>query len=71
MRETITGIAVGASISAAEIRLIRRMLYGVRPQAAGELALAALAMLIVSIVAAGFPAYRAASIDPMRELRSQ
>jgi putative ABC transport system permease protein len=68
---TITGIAIGASISAAEIRLIRGMLYGVTPQGAGELALAALAMLIVTIVAAGFPAYRAVSIDPMRELRSE
>ncbi len=68
---TITGIAIGAAISAAEIRLIRGMSYGVTPLAAGELALAALAMLIVSIVAAGFPAYRAASIDPMQELRSQ
>jgi predicted permease len=68
---TIIGIAIGASISAVEIRLIRGMLYGVTPRGAGELAVAALAMLIVTIVAAGFPAYRAASIDPMRELRSQ
>jgi putative ABC transport system permease protein len=68
---TITGIAIGASISIAEIRLIRGMLFGVTPQGVGELALATLAMLIVTIVAAGFPAYRAASIDPMRELRSQ
>jgi putative ABC transport system permease protein len=68
---TITGIALGASISAAGIRVIRGMLYGVTPQGAGELAAAALAMLIVTMIAAGFPAYRAASIDPMRELRSQ
>ncbi len=40
-------------------------------QGVGELELAALAMLIVTVVATGFPAYRAASIDPMRELRSQ
>jgi ABC-type transport system involved in cytochrome bd biosynthesis fused ATPase/permease subunit len=60
-----------ASISTAEIRLIRGMLYGVTLQGAGEVALAALAMLIVTIFAAGFPAYRAASIDPMRELRSR
>jgi putative ABC transport system permease protein len=68
---TITGIALGASISAAEIRVIRGLLYGVTPQGAGELAVAAVAMLIVTMIAAGFPAYRAASIDPMRELRSQ
>jgi ABC-type antimicrobial peptide transport system permease subunit len=68
---TIAGIAIGASISAVEIRLIRGMLYGVTPQGSGELALAALAMLMMTIVAAGFPAYRAASIDPMRELRSE
>jgi putative ABC transport system permease protein len=68
---TITGIALGASISAAEIRVIRGLLYGVTPQGAGELAVAALAMLIVTMTAAGFPAWRAASIDPMRELRSQ
>ena len=68
---TIAGIALGASISAAEIRVIRGLLYGVTPQGAGELAVAALAMLIVTMTAAGFPAWRAASIDPMRELRSQ
>jgi putative ABC transport system permease protein len=68
---TITGIAIGALISAAEIRVIRGMLYGVTPQGAGELAIAALAMLIVTMIAAGFPAHRAASIDPVRELRSQ
>jgi predicted permease len=68
---TITGIAIGASISAAEIRLIRGMLYGVTPAGVGELAAAALAMLVVTIAAAGFPAYRAASIDPMRELRNE
>jgi hypothetical protein len=50
---------------------VRGMLYGVTLQGAGEVALAALAMLIVTIAAAGFPAYRAASIDPMRELRSR
>jgi predicted permease len=68
---TITGIAIGASISAAEIRLIHGMLYGVTPAGAGELAAAALAMLVVTIAAAGFPAYRAASVDPMRELRNE
>jgi putative ABC transport system permease protein len=68
---TIIGIAIGGTISAAEIRVIRGMLYRVTLQGAGELALAALAILIVTIVAAGFPAYRAASIDPMQELRSQ
>lgn len=47
------------------------MLHGVTPLGAGELAVVALAMLIVSITAAGFPAYRAAAIDPMRELRCQ
>jgi len=47
------------------------MLYGVTPAGAGELAAAALAMLVVTIAAAGVPAYRAASIDPMRELRNE
>ena len=55
----------------AEIRLIHGMLYGVTPAGAGELAAAALAMLVVTIAAAGFPTYRAASIDPMRELRNE
>ena len=68
---TITGIGIGAAVSAGGIRLIRGMLYGVTPLGAGELSVAALAMLVVTVAAATFPAYRAASIDPMRELRNE
>jgi ABC-type lipoprotein release transport system permease subunit len=51
--------------------LIKAMLYGITARGSGELALAAIAMLVVAIAAAWLPAYRAASIDPMATLRNE
>jgi ABC-type antimicrobial peptide transport system permease subunit len=45
------------------------MLYGVTAHGSVELTLAAASLLIVAIIAAGVPALRAASIDPLQALR--
>jgi ABC-type lipoprotein release transport system permease subunit len=47
------------------------MLYGVTAHGSVELTLAAAALLIVAIIAAGAPALRAASIDPLQALRDE
>jgi putative ABC transport system permease protein len=68
---TIIGIVIAAGIAAICIPLINAMLYGIAARGTGELALAATVMLIVAIVAAWQPAWRAASIDPMTTLRNE
>jgi putative ABC transport system permease protein len=68
---TIVGIAIATVIAAIGIPLIKAMLYGITTRGTGELAVAAIAMLVVTIAAAWPPAYRAASIDPMTVLRNE
>jgi putative ABC transport system permease protein len=68
---TIAGVAIGGALAAAGLRVMRGMLYGIAAQGAAELVLAALALLLVTVAAAWMPAYRAASVDPMRVLREE
>jgi putative ABC transport system permease protein len=67
----IIGIFVGAASAEAAIRLVQGMLYGVTAHGVVELSAAAAALLIVAIFAAGPPAFRAASIDPLLALRDE
>jgi predicted permease len=65
------GIVIGSVASAAAFHLVRGMLYGVTAHGALGLSIAAAALLIVAIIAAGVPALRAASIDPLQALRDE
>ena len=67
----ILGIFIGAAAAAGAIHLVQGMLYGVTAHGAIELSGAAAALLIVTIFAAGRPAFRAASIDPVLALRNE
>jgi predicted permease len=67
----IVGILIGAAAAEAVIHLVRGMLYGVNAHGAVELSVASVALLIVAIFAAGRPAIRAASIDPLLALRDE
>ena len=67
----IVGIFIGAAAAAAAFHLVQGMLYGVTAHGAVELSVAAAALLIVAILAAGRPAFRAASIDPLVALRNE
>ena len=67
----IVGIFIGVTAAAATIHLVQGMFYGVTAHGAVELSVAAAALLIVAILAAGCPAFRAASIDPLLALRNE
>jgi putative ABC transport system permease protein len=67
----IIGIFIGVAAAAATIHLVRGMFYGVTAYGAVELSVAAAALLIVAMFAAGRPAFRAASIDPLLALRNE
>lgn len=66
-----TGIAVGLVASVALTRFLSSLLYEVRPLDAGAIMGAVAILLTCSALAGSLPARRAASIDPMRALRTE
>lgn len=75
MRESLwillAGLAVGIPLTLLAVRPLRAMLYQLSPFDATSLVLAIAAMLVVSGLATLIPARRAASIEPMRALRTE
>jgi ABC-type antimicrobial peptide transport system permease subunit len=63
------GIAAGLAASLAATRVVSSMLFGVRPTDAVTFGGAATLLLVVALVAAFVPAWRAATVDPMHALR--
>jgi putative ABC transport system permease protein len=66
---TATGIIAGVALSAWVSRFIATLLFGIRPQDATTIALAALSLAAVATLASGIPAIRAALVNPARALR--
>ncbi|HUO29306.1 MAG TPA: ABC transporter permease [Bryobacteraceae bacterium] len=64
-----TVLGLGASLAAG--RLVASLLYGVKPDDAAPLALAAVVLAIATGIAAYLPARRAARLDPMAALREE
>jgi ABC-type antimicrobial peptide transport system permease subunit len=67
----LIGLGTGLLISAITTRLLSRMLYGIQPYDPVTFAAVSGILLLVSLVATGLPAYRAARLDPMMTLRDQ
>ena len=67
---TVIGVAVGLAGSVAVTRLLRGMLYEVRPLDVGTFAAVVVLVLAVAAAATFFPAYRAARTSPLEALRS-
>ena len=65
-----TGLGLGLAGAAAGGRLLRSSMLGVEPLNLALLFLACGTLIVVSVAAAYIPATRAASIDPMKALRS-
>jgi predicted permease len=70
-RMAVVGLAIGIFLAIATTRLETSMLFGVRPIDAISLISAVLILAIAVFFAAWLPARRAASVDPMRALRTE
>ena len=67
----IVGIVIGFIASAGLTRFLGSLLYNVKPLDAGAIVVAALVLVLCAAAAGFIPARRAASIDPMRALRTE
>lgn len=65
------GCVMGLGGAAAASGLLRSLLFGVSPFDPLVLSLAAVGVLLLALAASGLPALRAASVDPMRALRTE
>lgn len=65
----LAGAALGCFLAWSCTRLLAGILYGVRPMDAAIVAAAILILILVSVLAAFLPAWRAAHIDPLVALR--
>ena len=65
------GIGIGIAASLASASVLKSMLYGTAPRDPLVLAMVCLSVALAGLLAAYIPAFRAASIDPTRALRSE
>ncbi len=71
LQPALFGLGLGLVVSAAAIRVIQFMLYGMKPLDPLVFALVALTLLAVSILACITPAWRASRLDPVQALRAE
>jgi predicted permease len=67
----LCGLAAGLLLAYATSRLLRTLLYGVRPHDPWTMATVTLMLLAGGLAASYLPARRAAGVDPMEALRSE
>jgi len=65
------GTGIGLLASFAAMRLLSTLLYGVKPTDPLAFGVSVFVVILVALAASWFPARRAASIDPMKSLRTE
>ena len=66
-----SGLVLGLVTGALAVRLIRRLLFGVKPLDWAVFVAVALTLSIVAALACAIPAWRASRLDPMEALRTE
>ena len=68
---TVAGVALGIPLALLVGRALASSLYGVKPLDAMSYLIAVAGVAVVALAASALPAGRAASIDPMKALRTE
>jgi ABC-type antimicrobial peptide transport system permease subunit len=71
VRIVAIGIALGIALALTAGRLVSSLLYGVEPSDPAVLLLVTASLLLVAMLAALLPAWRAARVDPVTALREE
>ncbi len=71
VRVVFVGVALGVALTLAASRLVSSLLYGVEPNDVSAMLLAGSTLILVAIIAALVPAWRAARVDPVGALRGE
>jgi putative ABC transport system permease protein len=71
MRPALFGLVAGLAASLAAVRLMRDLLYDIKPLDPAVFATVAVTLLAVAAFACIVPAWRASRIDPMQALRAE
>jgi putative ABC transport system permease protein len=71
IRTVVLGVLVGVGLALAAGQLVSSMLYGIAPDDPATMAAASAVLLAVSVLAALFPAWRAARVEPVEALRAE
>jgi len=67
----VAGVALGVPLAMLVGRALASSLYGVKPLDAASYGIAVVGVALVALVASAVPAARAATVDPMRALRTE
>jgi putative ABC transport system permease protein len=70
-RIVVAGVALGVALSLVAMRIVATFLYGTTATNAPMLAGAGAILLVVGMIAAALPAWRAARLDPVAALREE
>jgi predicted permease len=70
IRTVAIGVALGVALAIAAGKLVEALLYGIAPRNPVVLGLVSLSLLVVAILAALVPAWRASRADPIMALRA-
>jgi len=68
---SLLGVVLGLALSAAALRVMRSVLYGVGVYDAKTILTVVLTLIVVALLATLLPALRIARIDPARTLREE
>jgi putative ABC transport system permease protein len=71
LRPTVVGLLFGLFAGGLCAQLIRSLLFGVQPLDANIFVAVSVVVLLISIGACTYPAWRAARVDPMTALRCE
>jgi predicted permease len=69
LRFSLGGVAVGAGLAFVTARVLGALVFGITPHDPLSFVLASVCLVLIAVVAAWFPARRAANVDPIVALR--